>query len=238
MNYIILAAGMGTRLHPYTKNFPKCMVQIGFGETVIQRMVRLIRENDPSARVVVVTGFKRTDVEQALEGCTFINNPFFGKTNSIASLWFAREYLDDDVTIINGDIVMSGKLLHCIRDTKLPAAVFVDSSIKKDGDYNVQVIGERVVVMSKQLDAYYGEYAGVAKLDRHSAQLLLTEISRMIDEGASDEWYENALVQMILNAEFLLRYVDIADFDWTEIDSVNHILVARKIQQMESSPKP
>jgi len=238
MNYIILAAGMGTRLHPYTKNFPKCMVQIGFGETVIQRTVRLIRDNDPGAHVVVVTGFKRTDVELGLEGCTFINNPFFGKTNSIASLWFARDYLGDDVTIINGDIVMSEKLFLFIRNTDIRASVFVDSSIKKDGDYNVQVIGERVVVMSKQLDAYYGEYAGVTKLDSHSAQLLRTEVCRMIDEGASEEWYENALVQMILNAEFLLRYTDISDFDWTEIDSVNHILVARKIQQMECSAKP
>ena len=39
---IILAAGQGTRLHPYTKNLPKCMVKIG-GKPLVQYQIDVLR---------------------------------------------------------------------------------------------------------------------------------------------------------------------------------------------------
>lgn len=233
MNYVILAAGMGTRLHPFTKNFPKCMLQIGHGETVIQRMVRVIKKYDTTSKITVVTGFKHTEVENSLDDCSFVYNPFFEVTNSIASLWFAQSALDNDTVIINGDIVISELLFKAITTLSDKDIVFVDGSIKTDGDYNVQVDEEHVIVMSKQLDTYYGEYAGITKLTKNSAILLKAEISRMVEDGCYTEWYENALVQMILNSEFRLGFHDIAEYDWTEIDSVNHLLLARKIQDKD-----
>jgi len=237
MNYIILAAGMGTRLHPFTKNLPKCMLQIGHGETVIQRMVRLIKKNDSLSKITVVTGFKNIEVENSLADCNFIHNPFFSVTNSIASLWFAKNVLNDDTIIINGDIVVSELLFKSILELHNKDIVFLDSSIKTDGDYNVQVNEGHVVVMSKQLDSYYGEYAGITKLTKESALLLKEEVCRMVEDECFTEWYENALVQMILNAEFRLTYYDIAEYEWTEIDSVNHLLLARKIQNKDWKPQ-
>ena len=234
MNYVILAAGMGTRLHPFTKNFPKCMLQIGHGETVIQRMVRLIKKYDPAGSITVVTGFKRQEVEQSLTGCRFAYNPFYTVTNSIASLWFAQEVLEDETLIMNGDIVVSERLFQEILAQKGKDLVFLDSSIKQDGDYNVQVNEGHVVVMSKQLDSYHGEYAGITRLTKESAQLLRSEICQMVEQESFTEWYENALVQMILNSEFRLGFHDISEHQWTEIDSVNHLLLARKIQEKDA----
>lgn len=235
MNYIILAAGMGTRLHPFTKNYPKPMLNIGHGETVAQRMVRLIKKYDPSADITLVVGFKHEEVENSLQGqgCNFVVNPFYQVTNSIASLWFARHLLDDGVTIINGDVVVSEELVEQLVRLQSKAVVLVDSSIKIDGDYNVQVIDERVVVMSKQLDNYYGEYIGITKLDAESAMLLKNEICQLIGEGSYDEWYENALVQMILNSDFYLSYFEVSEYEWTEVDSVNNLLAARELQKRE-----
>lgn len=230
MNYVILAAGMGTRLHPFTKTLPKCMLQIGYGETVIHRMVRLIQTFDPSSSISIVTGFMHNEIEASIVDCEFVYNPFFSVTNSIASLWFARHVLDDEVTIINGDIVVSEKLFTTITELRGKDLVLLDSSIKKNGDYNVQVADCHVVVMSKQLTTYHGEYAGITKLTKDSASLVKQEICRMIENNGFNEWYENVLVQMILNTEFRLEYFDIAEHDWAEIDSVDHLLLARKIQ--------
>jgi choline kinase len=231
MNYIILAAGMGTRLQPFTNNYPKCMLKIGKNETVAQRMIRLILKYDIDAEITMVVGFKHAEIEESLNGCRFIVNPFYSFTNSIASLWFARDLLDKPTTIINGDIVVSENLMEEIVSVPKNAIVLIDSSIKHDGDYNVQVSNERIVVMSKQLDSYFGEYAGITKLDQQSAVLLRNEICRMIDDGDFNEWYENALVQMILNSDFSLSYFDIADYEWTEVDSVNNLLAARQLQK-------
>jgi len=235
MNYIILAAGEGKRMHPFTKNYPKCLIYIGNGERVIQRMVRMIRKYDSDANIYVILGFKHEEIIPYIEGCNVIINPFYSVTNSIASLWFVRDILNDDVIIMNGDIIVSEKLMKRVINVETLPTIFFDSSIRVDGDYNVQINGDHVSVMSKELSNYHGEYAGMTKLDMASAILLKKEICSLINDGAYNEWYENALVQMILNADFQLKYVDIAEYEWHEIDTVNDILYAKELINKEIS---
>lgn len=235
MKYIFLVAGKGSRLHPLTSDMPKSMFQLGRDTTLIARMVNLIRRYDKDADIVVVTGHKHKSIEAELENATFIHNPFYEVTNSIASLWFAQEHLDaDNVVLIDGDIVMSGKLVQDVvcRPTDRPL-VLLDSSISEDGDYNVQVSGDRVLVMSKELDHYYGEYAGITKLDRKSALAMREEVNSMVDSGYYDQWYENALVQMIFRDGFELFYTDISAYEWTEVDDVSDLIHAKNIHMSE-----
>lgn len=233
MNYIILAAGKGTRLHPFTKNYPKCLLYVDEEKTIAQKMIDVIKKTDPSANITYVLGFKHKDIEKSIKGCNIVINPFYEVTNSIASLWFVKELLNNDVVIMNGDIVVSERLMHKIVSYHKTPVVFLDSSIKKNGDYNVQIADERVIVMSKELNDYFGEYAGITKLDKKSASLLREEISKLIDNGHFDQWYENALVQMILNSDFNLFYCDIADYEWHEIDTINDLLKARELCKKE-----
>lgn len=235
MKYIFLVAGKGSRLNPLTSDMPKSMFKLGQDTTLIKRMINLIRKHDRDADIVVVTGHKHKSIEQSLTDVTFINNPFYEVTNSIASLWFAREHLDtENVVLIDGDIVMSDKLVGEVvcKKTERPL-VLLDSSISQDGDYNVQIAGERVLVMSKELDHYFGEYAGITKLDRKSALVMRTEIESMVDGGYYDQWYENALVQMIFRDDFELFYTDISAYEWTEVDNVSDLIHAKNIHMSE-----
>ena len=57
--------------------------------------------------VTVIVGYRHEDVRQALEGLPvhFVFNPFFDVTNSIGSLWMAREGLmEEDTIIANADV--------------------------------------------------------------------------------------------------------------------------------------
>lgn len=235
MKYIMMVAGKGSRLRPLTLRHPKSMYMLDQNTTLLQRMVSVIREIDTEADIVIVTGHMHRSIESQVDGVTFIYNPFFEVTNSIASLWFAREHLDaDNVVLIDGDIVMSRELMRDVvcRPVEKPY-VLVDSSIKTDGDYNVEVSGDQVLVMSKDLASYYGEYAGISKLDRTSALEMRTELETMVEDGFYDQWYENALVQLIFKSDFKLYYTDISNYDWTEVDSVNDLLHARQIHAKE-----
>ena len=237
MKYIFMVAGKGSRLQPLTLKHPKSMFQLDRDTTLIQRMVKLIKKNDENADIVIVTGHMHRSIEKQLSGVTFVYNPFYEVTNSIASLWFAREHLDTEyVVLIDGDIVMSQDLIKDVvcQPTDRPM-VLLDSSICTDGDYNVQVSGEYVLVMSKELESYHGEYAGITKLDRKSALLMREELESMVEEGYYDQWYENALVQLIFKTDFKLYFKDIMNYDWTEVDSVNDLLHAKNIHMRESS---
>ena len=121
--------------------------------------------------------------------------------------------------------------MSCSPVTK--ATVLLDSSIRTSGDYNVEISEDKVLVMSKELKTYYGEYAGVTKLDRKSALLLKDEMEVMVEEGYYDQWYENALVQMIFKNNFELYYHDISSYEWTEVDEVNDLILAKNIHLKE-----
>lgn len=230
-----MVAGKGSRLQPLTFQSPKSMFKLDNETTVIKRMVDLIKKHDKEADIVVVTGHMHKIIEEELTGVTFINNPFYEVTNSIASLWFAREHLDaDNIVLIDGDIVMSDKLVHDVVCSPTDRAmVLLDSSIKNNGDYNVEISDEYVLVMSKDLDSYFGEYAGITKLDRASALRMREEMDSMVEDGYYDQWYENALVQLIFKEDFKLYYKDICDYDWTEVDCVSDLIHAKNIHVKE-----
>lgn len=235
MTYIVLVAGQGKNLQPLTLSHPKTLYKLDGKTTVLQRLVRSIRKYDKEAEIVVVVGFMYKHIQKELEddNVTFVHNPFYSVTSSMGSLWFARDYLQrENVVIINGDIVMSNQLMSDIicAHTDIPY-VLLDSTRTDGNKYNVQVQGDKVCVMSKNLTEYLGNYASIIKLDAVSSRFLLEQLNQMINEEFYNLFYEDALVQMIFEKNFELYYRDIKESEWTEVDTVDDLIKAKKIHK-------
>ena len=233
--YIILSAGKGAKLHPLTLNHPKSLYRLDDQTTILQRLVRKIRKYDSEAEIIVVIGYMCKHIQKELEddNVRFVNNPFYSVTGSMGSLWFAKDYLQrENVTIINGDVVLSDSLLENVvcRYTDFPCVLF-DSTHKDARKYNVQIQGDLVCVMSKNLTEFAGNYASITKLDAVSSRFLQEQLDQMVAEEMYDLFYEDALVQMIFEKNFELYYKDIKDYNWTEVDCVDDLLKARQIQE-------
>ena len=234
MTYIILSAGKGVKLQPLTLNHPKSLYKLDDKTTILQRLVRKIRKYDAEAEIVVVVGYMYNQIQKELEddNVTFVHNPFYSVTSSMGSLWFAKDYLQrENVTIVNGDIVASDKLVQDVvcQHTDYPY-VLLDSTHKDANKYNVQVQGDLVCVMSKNLTEFKGNYASITKLDAVSSRFLLEQLNQMVNEEMYNLFFEDALVQMIFQKNFELYYKDIKDYKWTEVDCVDDLLKARQIQ--------
>lgn len=233
MTYIILSAGKGAKLQPLTLNHPKSLYKLDDKTTILQRLVRKIRKYDAEAEIVVVIGYMYKQIQRELEddNVKFVHNPFYSATSSMGSLWFANEYLQrENVTIINGDIVTSDKLLQDVicQHTDYPC-VLLDSTHRDANKYNVQVQGDMVCVMSKNLTEYEGNYASITKLDAVSSRFLLEQLNQMVNEELYTLFFEDALVQMVFQKNFELYYKDIKEYKWTEVDCVDDLLKARQI---------
>ena len=235
MTYIILAAGKGNNLQPLTLKYAKTSYKLDEETTVLQRMVRMIRKADKNAEIVVVVGYKANDIKMELdeENVKFIMNPFYEVTNSISSLWFARDYLErENVTIIHGDIVFSNDIVtsYLTVPTDHPY-ILVDSSCIHNNAYNVVTQADQVLVMSKQLEHFSAKYCCMTKLDPVSSRLLKQEVDSMINSNMYDQYYEDGLVQMIMFHNFQLSYVDVAGQKWAEVDTVDELLMAQEIHR-------
>ncbi len=235
MTYIILAAGKGNNLQPLTLKYPKTSYKLDENTTVLQRMVRSIRKLDKNAEIVVVVGYLADTIKQELseENVKFVMNPFYEVTNSISSVWFARDYLErENVAIVHGDAVFSDEIIkkYLVRPTNYPY-VLVDSSYVKPGTYNAVTRDGQVLVMSKKLESFTAKYCCMSKLDPVSSRLLKQEIDKMINGNMYDQFFEDSLVQMIMFHDFQLFCSDIAGKKWAEVDSVDDLLAAQKIHQ-------
>ena len=238
MTYIVLVAGQGNSLQPLTLSRPKTLYMLDRRTTVLQRLVRSIRKYDKDAEIVVVVGFMYNHIQKELvdDNVTFVHNPFYSVTGSLGSLWFAKNFLQrENVTIINGDIVMSDQLMSDVvcQHTDMPY-VLMDSTQADRNKYNVQVQNDKVCVMSKNLNEFKGNYSSVSKLDAVSSRFVLEQLNKMVNEGMYGLFFEDALVQMIFDNNFELYYKDIKNYRWTEIDNVDNLLMARQIQDESS----
>lgn len=233
--YIILAAGKGDNLHPLTLKYAKTSYRLDENTTVLQRMVRTIRKADKNAEIVVVVGYKADEITDELygENVIFVKNPFYEVTNSISSIWFAREYLErENVTIVHGDVVFSDEIINTFLTslTNYPY-VLVDSSFVRPGVYNVMTKDKQVLVMSRKLENFTAKYCCMTKLDPVSSRLLKEEIDSMINSNMYDQFFEDSLVQMIMFHDFQLFYQDIAGKKWAEVDSVDDLFFAKEIHR-------
>ena len=102
-----------------TSEHPKCMTEISSRDTILSRQLRIIADSGIT-EVVITTGYYDTvlvDYCNSLElplTITFVKNPIYDKTNYIYSIYCAREYLDDDIILMHGDLVFENEVFERI----------------------------------------------------------------------------------------------------------------------------
>ena len=115
MRAIILAAGQGTRLLPFTREHPKCLVPVG-GKAILDHQIDALRASGVDD-IVVIGGYRIDRLEQHLSQMPartrpgMLCNPFWSVANSIGSVWVARALLERPFCLLNGDTILSADLI-------------------------------------------------------------------------------------------------------------------------------
>lgn len=104
---IILAAGTGKRLRPYTDNCPKPLLKIA-GQPAIERMIQQFTAKD--IHVIVVTGYMHEKFEyltSKFKNVTLVYNNQYDVRNNAFSLYCAKEFLNTPTIICDADQVFA-----------------------------------------------------------------------------------------------------------------------------------
>ncbi|MEM4658182.1 MAG: phosphocholine cytidylyltransferase family protein [Candidatus Methanosuratincola sp.] len=234
MKAVILAAGRGSRLYPYTKYIPKCLLDIG-GITILENQINHIRYCGID-EVVIVVGFGFDKVENFLKSYDGVGmkiktlyNPFYQTTNSLISLWIARAEMDDDIVVMNGDDVFEPDVLDIalsFSDEKILLPVKRKSHYEEE-DMKVEIRGGKVIDISKRLTMTSAESVGIRVFRDRGVELLRRAIEEeMRTEGAENKWYVSAIRRLIRKG-YRVKSIDINDLFWMDVDFPGDLFRAR-----------
>ena len=209
MTGIILAAGIGARLG---LSVPKGLLVLPSGETILARQVRIMKAAGIQD-IVVVVGFKKETVKEALSGVRFAFNPRFADTNTAKSLLCGLKGIDDDVLWANGDVVFDKELVPKIVSRK-HSSILVNAA--ECGEEEVKYIADddgNVKQISKQLPGAQGEALGMNLIKRDSLGKFVEALARSDDH----DYFERA-VQDVIDQGVVFKRLPVSGHKCIEVD--------------------
>ena len=223
MKAVILAAGVGKRLHSLTRHHPKCLIEIG-GQSLLARYFDSL-EKVNIRQVVIVVGYKQEMIRDAVKiipgshSVQFIVNEDY-RRGSIGSLWRTREVLDDDAVIMDADVLFHQAILNRLVLSAHPNALLMDESVQQTTEECMVVVRDhRVVALTKRMPPSYdiaGEGVGFLKVAKADVPDLIKAVEERIHRGHLDMEYEDALEGFFRSTA--VGYETIGGLPWVEID--------------------
>jgi choline kinase len=233
---MVLAAGAGRRLRPYTDTLPKALVPVD-GETTILD-IALSNFADVELRdVVVVVGYaagaveeRRADLERRHGvNLTLVHNDKAEIWNNAYSMWVARDHMRDGVLMVNGDTVHPVSVERTLLDARGPEVVLALDTHKKLAEEEMKVqVGQEGELsrITKLMDpaSAHGEYIG-ATLIEGTAVPALADALRATFERDPNLYYEDGYQEMVDRGARIDTVSIPADTLWVEVD--DHVDLAR-----------
>jgi len=220
MKAILLAAGKGTRISRMVQDIPKSALPVN-GVPMIRQTVDLLQKR--GFEIIVCVGYQQDVVREALKGydVTYYCNPFYDVTNSIASLWFAREELMEDCLIMNADVFFSDAILQMVMADEHQAVMLVDKSRRVNGDYFFATTDNGCIKKyGKDLPLQYRscEYVGISKISEGFMPVFKARLEKLINESKHDKWWEDVVYSFTDKDEYQIHTKDVEGLFWSEID--------------------
>ncbi len=243
MRAIILAAGVGRRLEPYTDDRPKCLIEIG-GRSLLLRHLDILSTFPRVTGLDVVVGYRPDQIRHAVASwhretvrpfpVNFHMNDAFRK-GSILSLYTSKDVMmSEDALIMDADVLYPRELLRRILDSPHENAVLIDEQADQaDEEMIICCRGDRAMHIARCRDPsthgawdHKGEGVGFFRIAKAYANELVAIIKGAIDEGLVNADYEDTLARFM--KAFPCGYEQIGDLPWTEIDFSEDIVRAER----------
>lgn len=220
MKAFLLAAGVGNRISRMIVDVPKSTLPIQDKPLIRSTVERLL---SMGMEIVVIVGYQKEKIYETLEGLnvTYYVNPFYDITNSIASLWFAKEELKGEALIMNADVFVSDKILEDLLLDKRDNVMAIDVTRTKTGDYFFSTTGNgtiRKYGKDLPLQERSCEYVGIAKISQQFISQFKNRLEQLIDNQNYNLWWENVLYSFTDKDEHPIYTLDVKKEFWSEID--------------------
>ena len=190
MRGIILAAGKGTRLYPFTLKEPKPLFKVN-GKTLLERNIDFFHSNN-IYDITIVTGYMNEAFDMYVEKYNLkkVVSDVYDKKNSSSSLNLVRDILDEAL-IINGDIYIRENVFPYIKPN---VSQIVSKQIVKgeEDGYLSRDSDDRVIKILRKSTFGYGD-TGMMYLVGDMAKA----VSEKLPFAKDEEFWEDIVYSLI-----------------------------------------
>lgn len=234
MILVILASGFGSRLMPFTKEKPKCMVEFK-NKPIIEYLTPAFKDFKD---VICVSGYRGEVLKEYLKkykNIRFVENTQYATTNMVHSLFCAKDYINQDVIITYSDIIYNTQILKDLQNSKgsviplnknwletwrkrMPIEeVYKDAENVVTGEGKLISIGGK---LSSEEDLPKYQYMGILKLTPEDFTKLSNFYFRLKNFKIDMTTFLNVAI-----AENIISEINIleSEYSWIEIDSLKDL---------------
>ena len=238
MKALILNSGLGSRMGVLSSEHPKCMTEISSHETILSRQLRQLADAGIED-VVITTGYYDGILVNYCNSLdlplhfTFVKNPVYDKTNYIYSIYCAREYLDDDIILMHGDLVFENEVFD--RVIASPGSCMTVSSTLQLPEKDFKAVVRNGMVMKVGVEFFNEvmEAQALYKLKKEDWMVWLGKIIEFCETERTKVYAENALNE--LNGAANIHALDVENLLCTEIDNPEDLaVVTAKLKEIQS----
>jgi choline kinase len=225
MKALILSAGQGRRLLPLTDNCPKCALPV-LGRSLIEWQIDELATLGIE-RVTVVVGYGAEQVERLLtrrygeNRVKLLYNPDFADSDNLVSCWIAREEMNEDFILLNGDTLFEVAIVkRLLEEPAWPVTVVTDKKISYDqDDMKVTLAGKRLVDIGKNLEPAQtdAEAIGMILFCDEGPFLFREAVEKALENpSARKQWYLSVIREM--SQSMPVWTCSISGLSWCEVD--------------------
>jgi choline kinase len=236
---LVLAAGAGRRLRPYTDTLPKALVPVD-GETTIMDISLRNLAAAGLTDVTIVVGYCAGAVEERKDAfeqrygvkISLVHNDKAEEWNNAYSLWLARDHFAQGALLVNGDTVHPVSVEQTLLANRGPGILLAIDNVKKLADEEMKAVFSadgRLTKITKLMEPAEasGEYIGATIIEAEAAAALADALKATFERDP-DLYYEDGY-QEFANRGGEIRGAAIGDIPWVEVDNHDDLAKARDI---------
>jgi len=246
MKAIIVAAGMGRRLSPYTDDRPKTLVEIN-GRSILERQVDAYRAAGV-AEINIVRGYMKEKIDVA--GARTFDNDEFRSNNILTSLFYAEPAMAGGFLFSYSDIVFRPEVVRTVIETEGDYALVIDrrwheayvgrmnhpveeGEVARVDDGRVTLVGKKTMPPEEAT----GEFIGLARFSARAVERMRERFHARRRALAGQPYgraprcevaYLTDLLNDLIESGEVMRPAFI-DGGWREIDTVEDLERAKSV---------
>jgi choline kinase len=236
---LVLAAGAGSRLQPFTDSLPKTLLPVDGDRTILDVALANLKQVGLD-EVAVVVGFAADRVSERLsalerrhgQSIELIFNPKAEEWNNAYSLWCARDAFARGALLVNGDTVHPPSVEERLLSNQGEGVVIAVDQAKPLGEEEMKVrvsdagLLERIHKSIEPARAH-GEYIGLTLIQPEAATPLAHALEATWQRDPS-LYYEDGF-QEYADRGGRIGIAPIGEVEWVEVDDHADLARAREV---------